>query len=302
MIALQDPTAVASTTDTVVTSLQSLGWVDKTALAVLLVFFVLGLFKGLIWQVSRIGILVAAYIVAGRFGQDVARMLGVKLHEPAPVGAEGAKGGTLGAISAAVPQGETTLYVAYCLLFVGVLIVLSLLAMLIKKLADRAGLGFFDRLGGGVLGVATGACVVLAGVFGIHMFFPSSQLAQAAGESHSLRWSQQAIGWLGEAVDDDLRSVLSLQPLDSDEPRTDLGTGDEAGSGTGSSGDDGNGAGAGTGQVAPEGAGGAGGERPQMPTPLPLPGGSKPEGSGAPGPSPGKTQREATGGGRGGGR
>jgi len=55
--------------------------------------------------------------------------------------------------------------------------------------------------------------VVLAGVFGINMFFPSSQLAEAAGESHSLRWSQQAIGWLGEAVDDDLRSVLALQPL-----------------------------------------------------------------------------------------
>ena len=53
-------------------TLQSLEWVDQTTLGVLLVFFVLGLFKGLIWQVSRIGILVAAYVVSGRFGNALA--------------------------------------------------------------------------------------------------------------------------------------------------------------------------------------------------------------------------------------
>ena len=181
--------------------LQSLGWVDKTALGVLLVFFMLGLFKGLIWQVSRIGILVAAYLVAGRFGHDLARALSAN---PSP------------ALESEVPQGETTLYVAYCLLFVGVLIALSLLAILLKKLADRAGLGFFDRLGGGVLGVATGCCVVLAGVFGIHMFFPSSTLANESASSHSLRWSQKAIEWLDRSVeiDQELLTVLQQQPLE----------------------------------------------------------------------------------------
>lgn len=204
MICFQEP-AEPSFFETLGETLQALGWIDKTALGVLLVFFVLGLFKGLIWQVSRIGILVAAYFVAGRFGHDVAGLL------------SSAASDTLGSDASAtqeVAPGETTLYLAYCLLFVAVLVVLSLLAMLIKKLADKAGLGFFDRLGGGVLGVATGGCVVLFGVFVVHMFFPQSELARAAEDSHSLRFSQQAIDLLGSAVHDDLRSVLALQPLE----------------------------------------------------------------------------------------
>jgi membrane protein required for colicin V production len=175
--------------------LQALGWVDHTALAVLLVFFVLGLFKGLIWQVSRIGILVAAYVVAGRFGGDVALAL-------APADAGGPAG-----------PGETTLYLAYVLLFLAVLITLSLLAILLQKLAVKAGLGFFDRLGGGVLGVATGACVVLFGLFVVHMFFPQSGVAVAAESSHSLRLSKRAIDWLGGNVPDELREVFALAPL-----------------------------------------------------------------------------------------
>ena len=150
----------------------------------------------------------AAYLVAGRFGHDVARALGANTTSP---------------LESEVPQDETTLYIAYCLLFVGVLVVLSLLAILLKKLADRAGLGFFDRLGGGVLGVATGCCVVLAGVFGIHMFFPSSTLAYASASSHSLRWSQKAIEWLDRSVeiDQELLTVLQQQPLEKNSGEND---------------------------------------------------------------------------------
>lgn len=200
---VQNPAPAATLLD----QLSALGWVDRTALAVLLVFFVLGLFKGLIWQVSRIGILVAAYVVAGRFGHDVAGMLagGPPADPAAPAAAVDAG------------PGESTLYLAYVLLFLAVLVVLSLVAMLVKRLADKAGLGFFDRLGGGLLGIATGACVVLALVFVVHMFFKDSELARAAESSHSLRWSQRAIDWLGSAVDDDLRSVLELVPLQSGE-------------------------------------------------------------------------------------
>jgi membrane protein required for colicin V production len=198
---IQNPeaaSAASTATQPVLEQLQALTWVDHTALAVLLVFFVLGLFKGLIWQVSRVGILAVAYVVAGKFGRQVAELL-------APSGnpAEPAADGSV----------ETTLYVAYVLLFLAVLIVLSLLAMLLQKLAAKAGLSFFDRLGGGVLGVVTGAAVVLFGLFVVHMFFGNSQVALAAEQSHSLRWSRQAIDWLGDKVPDELRSVFELPPL-----------------------------------------------------------------------------------------
>jgi membrane protein required for colicin V production len=191
----QDAPGGATSTD-LVQQLQTLGWVDHTALAVLLVFFVIGLFKGLIWQVSRIAILVAAYVVAGRYGTDIADVLASPSADPA-----------------AAPPSETTIYLAYVLLFLGVLIVLSLLAILLQKLAAKAGLGFFDRLGGGVLGVATGACVVLFGLFVVHMFFRGSGLAVAAESSHSLRLGKRAIDWLGDKVPDEMRSVFALAPL-----------------------------------------------------------------------------------------
>ncbi|MFY9344228.1 MAG: CvpA family protein [Planctomycetota bacterium] len=178
--------------------LQTLTWVDHTALGVLLVFFVIGLFKGLIWQVSRIAILVVAYVITGRFGGTVADLIAGPPAEAPP--------GT-------PPPAETTIYLAYVLLFLAVLIVLSLLAMLLQKLAAKAGLGFFDRLGGGVLGVATGGCVVLFGLAVVHMFFQGSQIAAAAGQSRSMQWSTRAIDWLGERVPDDLRKVFGLVAL-----------------------------------------------------------------------------------------
>jgi uncharacterized membrane protein required for colicin V production len=234
VILLPQDVPVVAPQPSLLQQLQTLGWVDHTALAVLGVFFVLGLFKGLIWQVSRIAILVAAYVVAGRFGSALAELLtphsaaAAGTNVAAPSGGSPAVPGSIADLTngvAAVPPApdapsDTTLYLAYVLLFVAVLIVLSLLAIVLRKLAAKAGLSFFDRLGGGVLGVATGACVVLFGLFVVHMFFQGSQLAIAAHGSHSLRLSKRAIDWLGDKVPDALREVLALAPLHAGPPGT----------------------------------------------------------------------------------
>ena len=211
----QDGPAAVPATD-LLQQLQTLSWVDHTALGVMLVFFVLGLFKGLIWQVSRIAILVAAYVIAGRFGNNVARLLSpaaAPVHGPNPPGtlADGGLAGVPGA--GGEGPGDTTIYLAYVLVFVAVLVVLSLLAILLQKLAAKAGLSFFDRLGGGVFGVATGACVVLFGLSVVYMFFRDSQLAIAAESSHSLRLTKRAVDLLGDRVPDELRGVFALSPL-----------------------------------------------------------------------------------------
>jgi membrane protein required for colicin V production len=210
----QEPTTTSTSTGTeFLHQLELLGWVDRTALAVLAVFFVIGLFKGLIWQVSRIGILVAAYVLAGRYGAAVGAFLA---RTPAVGGQDGPD---------PVDTPGTTLYLAYVLVFLAVLVVLSLLAIVVQKLAVKAGLGFFDRLGGGLLGFATGACVVLFGLSIVNMFFRGSQFAVAAESSHSLRLTRQAIGLLGASVPDDLRLVFALAPL-QEPPRDDLAPGD----------------------------------------------------------------------------
>ncbi len=238
----QDPAPIAQAPDpSLLEALQQIGWVDRTALAVLLVFFVIGLFKGLIWQVSRVAILVLAYYVAGQFGHPVAdwlRQTPLATSAPEtrpsvpPDAARPADAGAAEAVAttapnepvdasvvarpAASPEADTTLYLAYVLIFLVVLVLLSLLALALQKLVRSAGLGFFDRLGGGVLGVATGACIVLFGISLVHMFFRGSQLAEAAEHSHSLRLSQRAVAALGAVVPDDLRSVFDLAPLRPD--------------------------------------------------------------------------------------
>lgn len=206
---VQDATQ-GGASEELVHTLQTLEWVDQTTLGVLLVFFVLGLFKGLIWQVSRIGILVAAYVVSGRYGNTVADWLA----RPAEPGV-------------AADPSATTIYLAYCLLFVAVLVTLSLLSIALQRLADKAGLGFFDRLGGGVLGLATGGGVVVFAVFVVNMFFRGTQLAHAAERSHTARLSRRLVEALGPRVPAELRQVFLLPPLPGAAPEEPMRAGDD---------------------------------------------------------------------------
>lgn len=165
----------------------SLGWIDVTAISVLAVFFVLGLFKGIVWQTSRVAILVAAYLGAVKLGHGFGEVLLSMTHSgPEPATGE---------------QADAALYVACVLIFLGVLIVLSLLSMLLQNLVKKAGLGFYDRLFGGLLGIASGALVVLGLHIGVRMFFPpQSRVAAAAKDSHSLRIAKEAVAVLGDRL------------------------------------------------------------------------------------------------------
>jgi membrane protein required for colicin V production len=193
------PEATAGLGGNLLQQLELLGWIDCTALAVLLVFFVLGLFKGLFWQVSRIVILLVGYFVAGRFGGDVGRWLAQVTGNGGPDA-----------------PAETTVYLAYLLVFLAVLVVLAVVTMQLQKLVKRSGLTFFDRLGGGLFGVATGAFAVLFLLFVVNMFFRDTVLWRDAEASHSQRLSRRAIDWLGPRVPDDVRTALLLAPMAAD--------------------------------------------------------------------------------------
>jgi uncharacterized membrane protein required for colicin V production len=172
-----------------------LSWVDATSMGVLAVFFVLGLFKGLIWQVSRVAILVAAYYGAMEFGEPFAQLLVDWTHT--------------GPAAPSEQQETTALCIAFVLLFLFVLVGLSLFALFVQSLARKAGLGFYDRLFGGVLGTATGALVILVLMTGVLLFLPpGSQVAQAAQGSHSLRLLQDGIEELGPVAPPALRRVF----------------------------------------------------------------------------------------------
>jgi len=161
------------------------------------VFFVIGLWKGLWWQVSRVIILLVAYYVATRFGGEVGQLFLRWTVNGAPT----------------PEQQDTALYAAYVLTFLAILVALSLWALLLQKLIKRAGLSFFDRAGGGVVGIGTGAGVMLFLLSALYMFFPESQVAQAAVGSHAGELSQRAVDLFGKVVPDEVRRAFHLPPL-----------------------------------------------------------------------------------------
>ena len=163
---------VQSTTQGV---LSSLGWVDITALAVLAVFLILGLFRGFLWQLSRIVTIVLGIHFAGRYSDEL------EPHIETWFGNDQKASG--------LPH-----YVAYFLIFLGVLIALSLVAWLLEKLIKKTGMSFYDRVGGGVLGVGTGAAAVLALLIAVFCLFPADgSVAKAAESSKALEWSKVAL-------------------------------------------------------------------------------------------------------------
>jgi len=192
--------------------LQSLGWVDLTALGLLGLFFLIGLWKGFVWQVSRIVILGAAVWLASRWGRGLGSLYSSWISgEPTP------------------QQLQTAGYLAYATVFLGVLVVLSLLALALQNLVKKAGMTFFDRLGGGVFGVVTGAVGFVCLLTAAKMFLPGSSVVMAAEDSHSLRYARQGVERLGEVVPDDLRVLYELPRLrqaqqeDESAPREDGG-------------------------------------------------------------------------------
>ena len=183
--------------------LASLGPVDLTALAILVVFFVLGLFRGFVWQVSRILTLVLAYVVAGTYGEWVAARID-------------------GWFPADTDE-QLPLYIAYFCVFLVVLVVIGVLAHFIDKLVQDVGLTFYNRLGGGLLGIVTGGAAVLALLATMLMFFaPDSGVVEAAQRSRSMELGRRTLDALGGIVPEPVQELFAPEPEVEAEGRREL--------------------------------------------------------------------------------
>jgi len=164
--------------------LASLGWVDITAAVVLVVFLVLGIFKGLLWQLSRIVTLLLAFGIAGLLGE---RLASATAHWFSPDVAPG------------LPR-----YVAFLLIFVLVLIVVSILAFFLHRLVHSEELSAGNRVGGAVLGLLTGALIVLALLTAANMLFlgtgAAEPVARAASHSYSQRLGKELLRTTGDVL------------------------------------------------------------------------------------------------------
>lgn len=115
-----------------------LGWVDLSLLALLLVSVIVGLWRGLLFEVMSLAGWVAAYVAAQVFGAQLAPQL--------PFGA---------------PGSAVQVAAAFVIVFVLALIVWSLLSSLLRRLIQASPLSGLDRMLGGAFGLLRGVLIAL---------------------------------------------------------------------------------------------------------------------------------------------
>lgn len=122
-------------------TLAKLSWLDWTMLAVIAVSVVVGLVRGLLFEVMSLLGWVVAYVAAQAFSPQVAAVL--------PVGA---------------PGSAVNMAASFVLIFVACLIGWSFLSWIVKKLVQASPLSPVDRLLGAAFGLLRGVLVaVVAG-------------------------------------------------------------------------------------------------------------------------------------------
>ena len=154
-------------------------WFDYVVIAVVLVSALLGVWRGLVYEVLSLLAWIAAWIAAKLFAANVAPYM------PAALGDETVRKAA-----------------AFLALFVVALIVGGIVAWLLSKLVKWVGLGWLDSLLGSLFGLLRGALVVVAGVLLAGMSsLPQQPLWRDAWSSKPLESMALAIQvWLPDSV------------------------------------------------------------------------------------------------------
>ncbi len=146
----------------------ALGWVDWTLLAILALSVLVGLLRGLVFELMSLVGWVVAYVVAQVYASTVAAWL--------PIGAPGS----------ALQQAAGLL-----LTFIGVLIAWTLLARLVRLLVHATPLTLLDRTLGAGFGLLRGSLLLLL-VANVVAFTPAAR---------SMPWRQSlGAAWLAVAL------------------------------------------------------------------------------------------------------
>ena len=126
--------------------LPAIGWIDIAFLTVIVLSVIVGLVRGLVYEVMSLLGWVAAYVAAQTLAGAVAPRI--------PIGA---------------PGSGLNVAAAFVIVFVAVLVGWGLLSWLIKKLMHASPLSAFDRALGAVFGLLRGVVVALVAATAINM-------------------------------------------------------------------------------------------------------------------------------------
>ena len=148
-----------------------LGWVDWTLLAVLALSVVVGLWRGLVFELMALVGWVVAYVAAQLYSPLVAAQL---------------PSGLLG-----LPGSALNLGAGFALTFFGVLIAWTLLARLVRLLVHATPLTLVDRTLGAAFGLVRGGVLLLA-LATLVAFTPAAR-SQPWQDSQGAAWLRVAL-------------------------------------------------------------------------------------------------------------
>ena len=150
------------------TALPTFGWVDWALLAVLALSVVVGLWRGLVFELMSLVGWVVAYVAAQLYSLQVAPHL--------PIG---------------LPGSALNLGAGFALTFVGVLIGWTLLARLVRLLVHATPLTLIDRTLGAAFGLVRGGVLLLA-LTTLVAFTPAAR-SQPWQDSQGAAWLRVAL-------------------------------------------------------------------------------------------------------------
>ncbi|MDH4393902.1 MAG: CvpA family protein [Aquabacterium sp.] len=165
-----------------------LGWVDWTLLAVLALSVVVGLWRGLIFELMSLVGWVVAYVAAQLYSPLVAAQL---------------PSGLLG-----LPGTALNLGAGFALTFIGVLVVWTLLARLVRLLVHATPLTLIDRTLGAAFGLVRGGVLLLA-LATVVAFTPAAR-SQPWQDSLGAAWLRVALQGIKPVLPADVAKHLPV--------------------------------------------------------------------------------------------
>jgi membrane protein required for colicin V production len=152
---------------------------DIIVLAVIGILTIIGLFNGMVKQLFGLAGVVAGYMLAMKYYQLCSKYL-TSFHP-----------GTARALS-------------FIAIFLACIILAHIIGWLVGKFVTTTGLGFLNKIGGGLLGFVKGCLIVCVAVMVLNAFFPAD--TGFFKKSHTIKYIQRVTALFKKVTHEDIKA------------------------------------------------------------------------------------------------
>lgn len=171
-----------------------LNWIDLIILAIFFLSIIAGFVKGFIREIISLVTLIAAFVIAIMFSNALASMFTSSDTVQSAMSQSSSAIGT----STENPVSYVAIGLSFILLFIGTIIVGSIVSFILNIAFQTGILGFGNRLLGAGFGLVRGFIINLVLIFFVQLTAFGSEAAWH--ESRFVNYFQPAVEWLGNVV------------------------------------------------------------------------------------------------------